>query len=107
VAITVGDNALTEFTTHVARYYTLFRLAAESQKPLMEISLPEWIRAAAWWFLKGKSKLEASVRSRSTTDRTDEGLRQRRLVESQAVADLGKSWWICEDMVPEHQEVVR
>jgi hypothetical protein len=103
----VGDNALTEFTTHVARYYTLFRLAAESQKPLMEISLPEWIRAAAWWFLKGKSKLEASVRSRSTTDRTDEGLRQRRLVESQAVADLGKSWWICEDMVPEHQEVLR
>ena len=106
VAITVGDNALTEFTTQVARYYTLFRLAAESQKPLMEISLPEWIRAATWWFLKGRSNLEASVRSRSTTDRTDEGLRQRRFVESQAVADLGKSWWICQYMVPEHQGVM-
>ncbi|CRG91567.1 Protein stoned-B [Talaromyces islandicus] len=98
VANAMGDNAYQDFTTHVEKYTSLYHLAAESVKPLMETSFPEWVRASTWWFLKGRSGLETAVRS---------GLSPVKSVAEQAVVDLGKAWWICTDIVPNHPEITR
>jgi hypothetical protein len=72
----------------------------------MEISLAEWIRAAVWWFLRGKKKLEAYARSRSSGSG---GTSQGSPLDNakQAVVDLGKALWICENVVPQHSELSR
>lgn len=108
VASAVGDHAFAEFTAHVERYNSLFRLAAESVKPMMETSLAEWIRAATWWFLKGRSKLETSLRSRSSSG-SGGTIKQRAPTPgtNQAVIDLGKAWWINQHIIPQHPELAK
>jgi hypothetical protein len=73
-------------------------LSAEQVKPLVETSLSEWIRAAVWWFLRGKTRLESYARSRNSAPVT---------YAKQAVVDLGKSFWINENIVPGHYELSR
>ncbi|OJJ51737.1 hypothetical protein ASPZODRAFT_22174 [Penicilliopsis zonata CBS 506.65] len=105
IANQFGDTAFVEFKSHIERYESLFQLAAETSKPLAETSLAEWIRAAAWWFLRGKTRLEAYARSRPPSA----GAGRRAASESakQAVLDLGKSLWINEQLVPQHRELSR
>ena len=98
VANQVGDSAFTEFKDYVTRYESLFQLAADSVKPLVETSLAEWIRAALWWFLRGKTRLETFARARATAPPS---------YARQAVIDLGKSLWINEHIVPGHYELAR
>lgn len=98
VANAMGDNAYQDFTAHVEKYTSLYHLAAESVKPLMETSFPEWVRASTWWFLKGRYGLETAVRSGRSPDKS---------VAEQAVVDLGKAWWICTEIVPNHPEIAR
>ncbi|QQK43721.1 Cys/Met metabolism, pyridoxal phosphate-dependent enzyme [Penicillium digitatum] len=96
IANQVGDTAFSEFKKYNARYENSIKLAAEEVKPLVETSLAEWIRAAVWWFLRGKTRLEAYARSRSTSPPTH---------AKQAVIDLGKALWINENVVPSHHEL--
>ncbi|KAJ5927613.1 hypothetical protein N7516_009386 [Penicillium verrucosum] len=98
IANQVGDTAFSEFKEYNARYEGSIKLAAEDVKPLAETSLAEWIRAAVWWFLRGKTRLEAYARSRSTLPPT---------YAKQAVVDLGKALWINENIVPSHHELSR
>lgn len=98
VANQVGDTAFVEFKDYIARYDSLLTMAAESVKPLMETSLMEWVRAAVWWFLRGKTRLEAFARSRATAPPS---------YAKQAVIDLGKSLWINENIVPTHYELAQ
>jgi hypothetical protein len=98
VANQVGDTAFAEFKEYNARYQSHVQHAAESVKPLSDVSLGEWIRAAVWWFLRGKTRLEAFARYRSTSP---PGLAK------QAVVDLGKALWINENVVPGHHELSR
>lgn len=94
----VGDQAFSEFKEHVRRYDNLLHSAAENVKPLVETSLAEWIRAAAWWFLRGKTRLESYARSRNMAPVAH---------AKQAVLDLGKAFWINEKIVPGHYELSR
>ncbi|KAJ5951654.1 uncharacterized protein N7479_010067 [Penicillium vulpinum] len=98
VANQVGDTAFTEFKEYNVQYESSIKLAAEDVKPLLETSLAEWVRAAVWWFLRGKTRLEAYARSRSTLPPT---------YAKQAVIDLGKASWINENIVPRHHELSR
>ncbi|CAI7596662.1 unnamed protein product [Penicillium glandicola] len=98
IANQVGDTAFAEFKEYSAQYESSIKLAAEDVKPLIETSLAEWIRAAVWWFLRGKTRLEAYARSRSTLAPT---------YAKQAVIDLGKALWINENIVPNHHELSR
>ncbi|KAJ5935804.1 hypothetical protein N7466_005351 [Penicillium verhagenii] len=98
VAAQVGDTAFAEFKQYIARYDSLLRLAAESVKPLMETSLVEWIRAALWWFLRGKTRLETFARTRANCPPS---------YAKQAVVDLAKSFWINTNIVPDHPELSR
>lgn len=98
LATQVGDTAFTEFKDYIARYDSLLQLAAESVKPLMETSLAEWIRAAVWWFLRGKTRLETYARTRPNCPIS---------YAKQAIIDLGKALWINENIVPNHSELSR
>ncbi|KAF4174207.1 hypothetical protein CNMCM8694_009167 [Aspergillus lentulus] len=106
LASQLGDTAFMDLKAYVAQYSPLIRVAAESGKPSMQISLAEWIRAAVWWFLRGKKKLEAYARSRSSGSG---GTPQGRPLDNakQAVVDLGKALWICENVVQQHSELSR
>lgn len=106
VTSAVGDSALADFAAHVDKYNTMFELAAERIKPMMETSLTEWTRAGTWWFLKGRAVLEAHTRSRSSSGGS---IRVPPPSErsSQAVVDLAKSWWINRHIIPQHPELSR
>ena len=92
----LGDGTLEDFSGRVEHYSSLFHLAAESLKPIMETPFEEWLRAAVWWFLKGRSVLEAAIRARPPNSGPQ--------VPIQAYVDLAKAWWIVQHICPQHPE---
>lgn len=103
----LSDNAFIEFQDYVANFNRLFRMTAESVKPLMETSLAEWMRAAVWWFLRGRKALEAYARSRPSSTGPGMYPRSPLLEAKQAVLDLGKALWINETIFTQHEELTR
>ena len=91
VAQAVGDEALREFSERVSHLFTLFRLSAESKGSLSKCSFEEMVRLALWWFVKGRSDLETTIRDRSTNS---EAQQANYFARQQAHADLAKSLWI-------------
>lgn len=106
LAKNLGDDALHEFSHSVERFYGIFQLGATATSPLMEMSFAQWIRAAAFWFLKGRGKLEVAVRvnGRSPVETEHAGSRDISRDLGQAYLDLAKAWWIAEKIVPVHPE---
>ncbi|KAL4912708.1 hypothetical protein BDW62DRAFT_214787 [Aspergillus aurantiobrunneus] len=104
IASQFSDVAFSEFKEYAARYEGDIQLSAENVKPLMETSLTEWVRAAVWWFMRGKKRLEAYARSRPSSRPNS---RPSPEMAQQAVIDLAKALWINENIVPQHQEVTR
>jgi hypothetical protein len=94
----VGEDALQNFISRVTHLFTLFRLSTESVKPVSQCSPEEVIRAAMWWFLKGRSNLEATVRDRPASP---EAQQTNFLARQQAYADLTKAWWIIDSLMPQ------
>ena len=103
VATHYGESAFDELTDYVSNYMDLFAVKAEESRPLLETPLSEWIRASTWWFLCGRKRLEAYAR----TTRLSSPSRCPLESASQAVLDLGKSLWICTEIVPRHHELQR
>lgn len=102
-AAAVADDALHDFSARVAHLFTLFRLSLESVKPIPRCSLEELVRAALWWFLKGRANLEASVRDRP---KSPEGQKLRLSVLQQSHTDLAKSLWLIEVVTTQRPEIV-
>lgn len=101
-AIAVGDDALNDFARRTSHMFTLFGLSAEAQKPLSACSLEELVRGGLWWFLKGRSELESSIRDRSTTP---EAKQKNSLGRQQAYANLAKTYWLMEKIAPKCPEM--
>ena len=98
-AVTRGDEALLEFSTRVAHLFNVFLLSAESKIPISKCSFEDFVRAAIWWFLKGRLHLESMIRDRAATleaQQTNFSIRQ------QAYTDLAKSYWILETITPQY-----
>lgn len=97
-AMAPPDDALELFLDRTRHLFELFRLSAETIKPIMS-SLPEDLaRAALWWFLKGRTALEMSIREeRQNTQNTGQTQAHRQ----QAYADLAKALWIFEEVLPQ------
>ncbi|TVY13633.1 hypothetical protein LARI1_G008412 [Lachnellula arida] len=93
--LAVGDEALQDFSRRVAHLYTLFRLAADSVKPISTCSLEESVRAALWWFLRGRMNLEATARERPKSPQAQQA---NAFVRQQSYSDLGKALWIIESV---------
>ncbi|KAH7368977.1 hypothetical protein B0T11DRAFT_277958 [Plectosphaerella cucumerina] len=93
-----GDDALLAFVSRTRHLSELFRLHAETVKPVSACDPPELIRAALWWFLKGRMGLEAAVRARPSSPQDQ---MHNEMDRQQAYTNLSKARWISEEAVPE------
>ncbi|EME46173.1 hypothetical protein DOTSEDRAFT_70236 [Dothistroma septosporum NZE10] len=84
-----ADAAFADFAGRVAHMKGVFSLTAEKELPRDRCTPNMWLRAGLWWYLKGKSGLEALLHQRRTDD--------RREYLTQAHVDLAKAWWILSD----------
>lgn len=92
-----ADDALDIFLARTRHLFELFRLSAETVKPITS-SLPDDLaRAALWWFIKGRMALETSVREQP---QNPQHAAQIQLARQQAYTDLAKALWIFEEVIP-------
>lgn len=108
VAKGLGLDAIDEFDVRVSRFNDIFRLGISTSEDPTTYSFSRWLRAAMWWFLKGRGELEFEVRNRSraadTLTGTDPEISQGL---KQAYIDLAKAWWIVKDVTPNHPDIRR
>ncbi|KAI3397861.1 hypothetical protein diail_10262 [Diaporthe ilicicola] len=92
------DDALEIFVARTRHLFELFRLHAESVKPILSCLPDDLARAALWWFLKGRMALEISIRE---TPQTPQAAGQVSAARQQAYADLAKALWLFDEVLPE------
>ncbi|KAL8901804.1 MAG: hypothetical protein Q9207_005027, partial [Kuettlingeria erythrocarpa] len=105
VAKGLGDDAYSEFAARVHSFRNVFFLGLDART---EPSLQDWVTAASWWFLKGRSELESSVRSEpkgSADEVPSIGYVPHNF--RQAYVDLAKSWWIVAEITPSRYPEVK
>ncbi|KAI5465882.1 hypothetical protein BGZ63DRAFT_437606 [Mariannaea sp. PMI_226] len=93
-----AEEALGAFVARTKHLFELFRLHAESVKPLGSCTLKECSRGALWWFLKGRLGLESAVRERP---KSPQGQMQNDRERQQAYSNLAKGYWLSEEVIPE------
>lgn len=105
VAKSLGEDAIRDFATRVQPFGNIFHLGLNAQS---DPTLWQWVMAASWWFLRGRSMLENAVRSKPRNDAVDER-NQTSITRQlkQAYVDLAKAWWIVSQMIPERCPEVR
>ena len=103
----IRDDALEQFSSRVEHYNSIFHLAAERLKPIMETSFVEWVRAGIWWFLKGRGELETAIRSRPGSADGNSATHRETARPLQAYVNLAKAWWIIRYITPQHPELRR
>jgi hypothetical protein len=92
-------DAGNDFLSRVQHLFKLFQLSAESISPINLSPFNSWVRAASWWFLKGKYNAEMAIKTHPPeAQRSFNGLLQ------QAHADIAKSLWITKYVIPRHPE---
>ncbi len=94
------NEALDEFSIRIIHYYKLFKLSAESVMPIGSTPFESLLRAASWWFLRGRTAIERVVKRRATGN--IEGLE---LLKAQGIADLAKCYWILDEILMERSEI--
>ncbi|KAL8696438.1 MAG: hypothetical protein Q9224_002794, partial [Gallowayella concinna] len=98
VAKNFGEDALLGFATRVQAFRNVFLLGLGTHA---EPTLEQWVTAASWWFIKGRSEMESFVRSAAKSAVVDETKPSEILPDlKQAYIDLAKACWIISDMIP-------
>lgn len=97
-----GQMALEDFADRCSHMDGIFRLQAEFERPIGEFTPTQWLRNAAWWFLKGRAGIEGMVRAlpRGVDGRPQS--QQGETLLSQPHVDLAKCWWILNDVIVNH-----
>jgi hypothetical protein len=98
VVSAAGDDAFNTFAVRVRHLFELFRLHAEASKPISASTTDELARAALWWFIKGRMALENAVRERPGSPQAQ---MQNEMDRQQAYTNLAKSYWLCQEAIPE------
>ncbi|TWU76830.1 hypothetical protein ED733_005904 [Metarhizium rileyi] len=98
VVDSTGEDALDAFVMGTKHLFELFRLHAETIRPLLTCSPKDCARAALWWFLKGRMGLELAVRERPNSPQSQ---MQNELDRQQAYSNLAKGYWLCREAIPE------
>ena len=99
----ISDDSLDDFDSRVRRFDDIFRLGVSTHTDLMRVSFVQWIRAACWWFLRGRQGLEGEVRNKSSTPLHTEPS----TAFKQAYVNLAKAWWIVKEITPNHPEITK
>lgn len=94
----LGEDSLGDFDSRVRRFNDIFRLGVSAQTDISKVSFVQWIRTATWWFSKGRTELESSVRATDPHEGSTTNLKQ-------AHVNLAKAWWIVSELTPNHSEV--
>lgn len=97
VVAAAGDDAINTFIARTRHLFELFRLHAESVKPLSSSPPQNCARAALWWFLKGRMGLETAIRDKPTSP---QGQMHNELDRQQAYTNLAKGYWLCQEVIP-------
>ncbi|KAL8997295.1 MAG: hypothetical protein Q9169_003387 [Polycauliona sp. 2 TL-2023] len=98
IAKNFGEDALQDFATRVQPFRNVFLLGLDM---VAESDLAQWVTAASWWFIRGRTGLEGSVRSSAKTALTDETMStEMPHLLKQAYVDLAKAWWITSEITP-------
>ncbi|KAL8983883.1 MAG: hypothetical protein Q9205_002000 [Flavoplaca limonia] len=93
-----GEDALQDFAARVQPFGNVFLIGLDART---EPGLARWVTAASWWFIKGRSGLEVSVRSVGKTASTDNTMSMEiSPLLKQAYVDLAKAWWITSEIAP-------
>lgn len=93
-----AEQALQLFVARTRHLFELFRLHAETLKPLSTCTPKDCARAGIWWFLQGRTGLETTIRERPSTPKSQ---MQNEIDRQQAYTNLAKGYWLCEEVVPE------
>lgn len=104
VVTAAGDDAMKDFILRVRHLFELFRLHAETVRPIGACAMDDIARAMLWWFLKGRMALEAAIRERPSSP---QGQMRNELDRQQAYANLAKGYWLSEEALPEVMESQR
>jgi hypothetical protein len=100
-SLATGVNSVADFSNRVKHLFKLFELSAETVIPIMSVSIEEFVRAASWWFLKGRTSLELAARNRPTSP---ESQRSKDFLLQQGHTNLAKALWIVEDVISQRSE---
>jgi len=92
-----ADLALADFAGRVAHMKGVFKLTAEKERQAERCTPQAWLRAALWWYLRGKAGLETLLQRRSPG-----GAEARRELLTQPHVDLAKTWWIISDPLEQY-----
>ncbi|KAK4680907.1 hypothetical protein QC764_102880 [Podospora pseudoanserina] len=98
VVSAAADDAMNTFVERTRHLFELFRLHAESVRPLLACTPNELARASLWWFLTGRMALENAIRDRPSTP---ESQMKNEICKQQAYTDLAKGYWLLEEIMPE------
>ncbi|KAI9045969.1 uncharacterized protein KD926_005913 [Aspergillus affinis] len=93
-----GNNVANSTRLH-ERLGNLFQPYVETIKPVQEITIDEWLRAAIWWALRGKVVLTRAQTSSDSNFIPDEEDEISSMAMAQGLMDLGKAWWICHQVI--------
>ncbi|KAL2756425.1 hypothetical protein ACRALDRAFT_2105086 [Sodiomyces alcalophilus JCM 7366] len=93
-----GDDALRLFIERTRHLNELFRLHAETVRPVSACDPHDLARAALWWFLRGRLGLEVAIRARPTNPQDQ---MQSEIDRQQAHTNLAKGHWLLEEAIPE------
>ncbi|KFY76955.1 hypothetical protein V498_09460 [Pseudogymnoascus sp. VKM F-4517 (FW-2822)] len=95
----VNNESLDEFADRIGYLYKLFELSAESKESLSSSSFENLLRAASWWFLRGRSTIEQVAKRRApNSERLD-------ILQQQGNADLAKCQWILSEILAHRPEI--
>ncbi|KAL1589826.1 hypothetical protein WHR41_01779 [Cladosporium halotolerans] len=94
-----AEAAFEDFAGRVAHMKGVFRLTAEKEQPAERCTPPMWLRAAYWWYLRGKIGLESALQQRARSRETE-----HRELLLQPHVDLAKTSWMLTDPLERYDE---
>jgi hypothetical protein len=92
----LGESAYKDFAERITHMRGIFQLTAQLGGAMYDRTPTQWLRVATWWFLKGRTGMEAFIRSRPRNAEPQQELL------TQPHVDLAKAWWICAEVLPNH-----
>ncbi|KAF2644426.1 hypothetical protein P280DRAFT_392036 [Massarina eburnea CBS 473.64] len=96
-----ADMAYNDFGDRVEHMQGVFELMAQLNGQIYDHPPMEWLRVAIWWFLKGRSGMEAQIRSRpKSAEPQPERLTQPHV-------DLAKAWFVLNIVIRDHPILAR
>jgi len=94
-----ADAAFDDFTSRVSHMKGVFSLTAEKEQPADSCTPSMWVRAAYWWYLRGKTGLESLLQQRAKS----RDVEHRELL-LQPHVDLAKTTWMLAEPLESYSE---